>query len=87
MLPKNASFHCPVKLSDSRTPRNEATFENVFEIVLMPTCCVVDPAAGFRHAMYTLVGLVVALMALLIICIILLKKRSKDRERHIQLGY
>lgn len=47
----------------------------------------VDPAAGFRHAMYTLVGLVVALMALLVICIILLKKRSKDRERHIHLGY
>nr|WCC58157.1 carboxylesterase [Pharsalia antennata] len=46
-----------------------------------------DPAAGFRHAMYTLVALVVALMALLVICIILLKKRSKDRERHIHLGY
>ncbi|KAJ8975969.1 hypothetical protein NQ317_000673 [Molorchus minor] len=46
-----------------------------------------DPAAGFRHAMYTLVGLVIALMALLVICIVLLKKRSKERERHIHLGY
>lgn len=46
-----------------------------------------DPAAGFRHAMYTLVALVVALLALLLVCIVLLKRRSKERESHLHMGY
>lgn len=46
-----------------------------------------DPAAGFRHAMYTLIGLVIALLGLLLICIVLLKKRSKERERQIHIGF
>ncbi|EFA11201.1 pyrethroid hydrolase Ces2a isoform X1 [Tribolium castaneum] len=46
-----------------------------------------DPAAGFRHAMYTLVALVIALLALLLICIVLLKKRSRERENHLHMGY
>ncbi|XP_017775740.1 PREDICTED: acylcarnitine hydrolase [Nicrophorus vespilloides] len=46
-----------------------------------------DPAAGFKHAMYTLVGLVIALLALLLICIVLLKKRNRQNERHLHMGY
>lgn len=48
---------------------------------------VIDPAAGFRNAMYTLVALVIALLALLLICIILLKKRYRERESHLHMGY
>ncbi|RZC35932.1 carboxylesterase 4A, partial [Asbolus verrucosus] len=46
-----------------------------------------DPAAGFRHAMYTLVALVIALLALLLVCIVLLKKKSRERESHLHMGY
>ncbi|XP_068916707.1 carboxylesterase 4A-like isoform X3 [Tenebrio molitor] len=42
---------------------------------------------GFRHAMYTLVALVIALLVLLLICIVLLKKRSRQRESHLHMGY
>jgi hypothetical protein len=48
---------------------------------------ILDPAAGFRHAMYTLVALVIALLVLLLICIVLLKKRSRQRESHLHMGY
>ncbi|KAF2884977.1 hypothetical protein ILUMI_21198 [Ignelater luminosus] len=45
------------------------------------------PGAGYRHAMYTLSGLVVALLALLLVCIVLIKKRAKERERQFQMVY
>ncbi|GLV45126.1 uncharacterized protein CBL_14301 [Carabus blaptoides fortunei] len=40
-----------------------------------------DPAAGFRHAMYTLVALVMALLTLLLVCVVLLKRRAKEKLR------
>lgn len=46
-------------------------------------CMFSDPAAGFRQAMYTLVGLVVALLVLLLICIVLLKRKVKERKGHL----
>ncbi|XP_030748801.1 liver carboxylesterase 4-like isoform X1 [Sitophilus oryzae] len=46
-----------------------------------------DPAAAFRHGMYTLVGLVAALLGLLVICIILLKRKNHEREREFHIGY
>nr|QIK02117.1 carboxylesterase 19 [Holotrichia parallela] len=46
-----------------------------------------DPAANFKHAVYTLVGLLIALLMLLAICIFLLKKSYKERERHLHMVY
>ncbi|XP_076262047.1 carboxylesterase 4A-like isoform X2 [Rhynchophorus ferrugineus] len=46
-----------------------------------------DATRNFRHALYTLVGVIVALLVLLIICIILLKRKSHEREREFHIGY
>ncbi|GJQ84466.1 hypothetical protein Trydic_g21024 [Trypoxylus dichotomus] len=46
-----------------------------------------NSSAGFKHAMYTLIGLVVALLILLAICIYLLKKSYKERDRHLHMIY
>ncbi|XP_031339910.1 liver carboxylesterase 4-like isoform X2 [Photinus pyralis] len=43
--------------------------------------------SGYRHAMYTLVGLVIVLLALLLICILLIKRRAKERSRQFQMVY
>lgn len=46
-----------------------------------------DPAAGFRHGVYTLLGLVMALLALLLICVILLKKKYQEQDLGFHLNY
>nr|XP_022901143.1 carboxylesterase 4A [Onthophagus taurus] len=46
-----------------------------------------DPTASFKHAIYTLVGLVIALLILLGICIIILKKKYKEEHRNFHMGY
>lgn len=46
-----------------------------------------DPTRNFRHALFTLVGVVLVLLGLLIICIALLKRKSHEREREIHIGY
>ncbi|CAH0562199.1 unnamed protein product, partial [Brassicogethes aeneus] len=46
-----------------------------------------DPAAGFRNAMYTLLGLVIALLILLTICLFLLKRRAKEGPSRFHMGY
>ncbi|KAK5644290.1 hypothetical protein RI129_008135 [Pyrocoelia pectoralis] len=43
--------------------------------------------SGYRHAMYTLVGLVIVLLALLLVCILLIKRRAKERSRQFQMVY
>lgn len=56
-------------------------------LYLFTNFSVLDPAAGFRHGMYTLIGLVLALLALLLICVVLLKKRVKEKERELQMSF
>ncbi|XP_068085152.1 acylcarnitine hydrolase [Anabrus simplex] len=42
-----------------------------------------DSSQPFRSAMYTLIGFVAILLILLIVCLVLLKKRTKERERDL----
>ncbi|XP_060516417.1 carboxylesterase 5A-like [Cylas formicarius] len=46
-----------------------------------------DPGASLRHALFTLVGLVISLLILLIVCIVLLKKKSMERDNEFHLSY
>lgn len=46
-----------------------------------------DPAAGYKHGLYVLIGLVLALLALLLICIFLLKKRYTDKQNELHMGF
>lgn len=48
---------------------------------------VADPAAGFRHGLYVLIGLVMALLILLLICVFLLKKRYRDKQNELHMGF
>ncbi|KAJ9587702.1 hypothetical protein L9F63_018853, partial [Diploptera punctata] len=42
-----------------------------------------DSSQPFRSAMYTLIGFVAVLLVMLIVCLVLLKKNAKERERDL----
>ncbi|PSN45876.1 hypothetical protein C0J52_11030 [Blattella germanica] len=42
-----------------------------------------DSSQPFRSAMYTLIGFVAVLLVMLVICLVLLKRNAKERERDL----
>jgi hypothetical protein len=45
--------------------------------------CGADTSQPFRSAMYTLIGFVAVLLIMLVVCLVLLKRHAKERDREL----